>query len=610
MSVEADELITRFGNDQVQKIFRAIHQRLNISVDFNSRDPGGQQFWSQLETELVQSLEIDSIDDIETARGKLSQMLETLVKEEKISILESEFVNMVDQFMDHYFGLGVLDALLRDDSKYGIMVNSCQEIYYEQKGRMQKDTSAFGSDAHFHHVVERLCIRNNADLPSSTHPVVMFPLPDGSSVTIVCPPVSSGSLSLTIGRPAKRPITMEQLIQFGSVSVEMLQFLKAAIEAKLNILVCGYAGSGITTVINILSSFIPGDERVVSIEYEKDYSLKVNHLVKLIATDDPSYSYIKLLKLAEKLRCDLLVLGEFSIPDAYDVLNSVNDSFSGSIVKVVAKSPVDAVNRLETFIQQDRSSLPVAKINMLIGSSIDLIVYQERLQDGSRVIKNIVEVLDKLDSDDRVVVREIFGVEQMGIQNGRIIRKFRSHGTPSGKIMERIKAAGINLPADLFSSSDGDEETNGITNAERRAIKFSRGKYAFISYSKDDRDRVRTLVKTLEDNGFDIWMDVYNIKPGEEWTKILEGAIKDAGVFLAVLTPSAVKSQFVRNEIIMAQDEKIPIIPVKLDECDIPIQIRALQYIPYDKHNVPATIEVISETLSKFISNKQLIGDI
>jgi Flp pilus assembly CpaF family ATPase len=476
---------------------------------------------------------------------------------------------------------------------------------------MQRASFSFLNEAHLQHVVDRLCARNNASLPSGKNPVTTFALPDNSTVIILFPPVTPNSPSVSIRRVVRKPITIEQLVKWGSVSADMLQFLKASVEARINILVCGYQGSGADTIVNVLSSFVPGDERVISIEYENNYSLRINHLIKLIAQNDlmDENSFIKLLALTGKLRGDRLFLGEFLFSDAYDALTNVSDNFSGSILRVVAKSPADAINRLETFIQLDKPNLPRTKIGNLICSSIDLIVYQERLSDGTRVIKKIVEVLDETNRDGQVLLRELYGVERAGFQDDKILRTFKSYGPPSDRLMEKINTAGINLPSSIFVPGEDTKHDTKLTETERRAIRFSKGKYAFVSYSREDRDRVRALASELENKGFDVWLDVFNINPGEEWTKVLENAIKNAGAFLVILTPSAAQSQFVRNEIIMAQDEKLPIIPVKMDECDTPIQIRALQYILYDKHDMTATVNLISESLSRYISNKQLLGN-
>lgn len=610
MPIASDESLNSLTDDQVQKIFHDMHQRLNISVDFNSQALDGLQFWIELESDLKRSLEIDSVNDIELGRKNLSLILEKLLNEQQISLTPAELDNVLDQLVDHYFGLGVLEVLLRDDSIYEILINSFQEIYFEKKGKLQRAPLAFWSDTHFRHVINRLCGRNNINPPSETNPIVTFTLPDHSLVMILFPPVAPEAPVLSFRRFTKNPITMEQLVQFGSVSAEMLQFLKGAVEAGLNILVCGHLGSGANTLVNVLSSFIPGEERVISIEHETNYSLRVNQLIKLIAQEDLSgeNSFSKLLALAGKMRGDRLVLGEFSASDAFNALNSINDDFSGSIVRVVARSPADAINRLETFIQLDKPTLPGTKTRSLISSAIDLIAYQERLRDGTRAVKNIVEVLDEVDSHGQVVLKDIFDVEYMGVKNGKILRKFRSYGPPSENLMDKIGSAGVELPPEIFVSGEKIERDKKLTETERRAITFSKGKYAFISYSNHDRELVNLVARELEARGFDIWMDVLDLKPGQEWTKILENAIKNAGVFLVFLTPSAASSQFVRNEIVMAQDERLPIIPVKMEECDVPIQIRALQYITYDKRDKVVGVNLISETLSKHISNKRLFG--
>ncbi len=613
MSTETDGIVTLLDDSQVQKIFRGLHERLNISVDFNSHAGDGLQFWDKLESDLKVALQISSIHDIENGRRKLSLVLEGLLDEQQLHLDEQALGNLLDKIVDHYFGFGIIDGLLRDDTIFGILVNGSQEVYVESRGNLQRVPLSFWSDAHLRHVIDRLCIRNNMDLPSDKNPVRTFSLPNNSSVTILVPPATPDSPCLSIrNRITKKPLTIEQLIQFGSMSAEILQFLKACIEARVNILVCGHLGSGANTLVSVLSSFIPGDERVISIEYETEFVLRVNHLIRLMASKDSmnENAHGKLLVLAGNMRGDRIILGECLPSDTYTALNSINDDFSGSLLRVVAKSPADAVNRLETYIQLEKTAMSPAKIRNLISSSINLIVYQERLRDGSRAVKNIVEVLDKTDSNGQVALRELFGIEQTGVKDGRIIRKFVPLGSPSGRLLDRIKDAGIELPSDLFASVDSAGKTRQYSETERRAIKFSKGKYAFVSYSREDEDRVRILAKELENKGFDVWLDVLDIKPGEEWGKALEIAIKNAGAFLVVLTPSAANSPFVRNEITMAQDERLPVIPVKMDACDIPLQIRALQYIQYDKHNESATIDQISESLSKFISNTRLLGDI
>lgn len=612
MPNKSDELFPLLGENQIQQIFRELSERLHISVDFNSLAIEGLQFWTELESDLKRSLEIDSIQDIEQGRRKMMSVLGKLVADQQLHLSEQRMGSLLDQIMDHYFGLGILDALLTDDSIYRILINGFQEIYFEKRGKLQRSLPTFWSDAHLKHVIDRFCLRHNAALPSEKNSVIRLTLPDNSLVILLSPPVTPSSLTLSINRLVKKAITIDQLIKYGSISAEILQFLKGSVEAGLNMIVCGHMGSGASTLVGILASFIPGDERVISIERGNSYSLKINHLVSLIADDTlpGGCSYAKLLTVAGDLRGDRLVLGELSSPDTYAALQAVNDNFAGSIIRVVAKSPVDAVDRLETFMQLDTPALSRAKINSLIGSSIDLIVYQERLRDGSRVVKNVVEVLDDVDENDQVILKNVFDVEQMGMKDGRIVRKFRCYGPPSETLMQKIAAAGIELSPAIFATDVSAERAPRLSEKEKRAIKFSKGKYAFVSYSKKDRELVRALMKRLEKAGFDLWMDVLDIQPGDEWTKILEGAIKNAGAFLVMMTPSSVKAPFVRNEIILAQDEKIPIIPVKIAECDVPIQIRALQYIQHDGRNTSATVNLISESLSKFISNKQLLGDL
>jgi hypothetical protein len=391
----------------------------------------------------------------------------------------------------------------------------------------------------------------------------------------------------------------------------MLQFLKNAIGARLNILVCGHLGSGANTLVGLLSSFVAGDERVISIEYENEYALRVNHLIKLIAKDEPTAetSFSKLLGVSKKMRGDRLVLGEFQSFDAYNALNCVNDDFSGSILRITARSPRDAIDRLETFIQLHQPSLPHEKIRRLISSSIDLITYQERLYDGSRVVSNVVEVLADMDRNDQVALNEIFRVEQTGIKDRRILKKFVPVGAPSEKIMNKASSFGIDFPTDMFTNISDAETAKQFTDSARRAITLSKGNYAFISYSSKDLDRVLPLAMELEKKNFSVWLDQWYLEIGKIWTQGLENAIRNAGAFVVILTRNSVIAEAVMSEILTAKEIDLPIIPVKLEECNIPISIKTLQYILYDKDDFAGSLKRLSKALSEHISNQGFLTE-
>jgi hypothetical protein len=295
--------------------------------------------------------------------------------------------------------------------------------------------------------------------------------------------------------------------------------------------------------------------------------------------------------------------------DVYDALNSINDHFAGSILRITARSPRDAIDRLETFIQLHKPTLPHAKIRKLISSSIDLITYQERLYDGSRVVKNIVEVLDETDHNDQIVLNEIFSMEQMGAANGRILRKFLSPGCPSEKLVNKAASFGIEFPTNMFGAGADTEKVKGLTDYARRAIALSKGNYVFISYSTKDLNRILPLARELEKNDFSVWLDKWYLEAGKVWAKDIEKAIQNAGAFLVFLTANSVDAEAVMSEIITAQEERLPIIPVKIGECSAPIPIKSLQYILYDEHNMAATIHRISDALSKYISNQGLLAE-
>ena len=281
----------------VYEVILRFQEKLNLSADFNSPSVDRIKFWEKFERDLGAALDIKSITDIKDGRKNLQFLFEKMIQEEKILLSRPERARLFERIANHCFGFGVLDALLEDETISEIFINDFQEIFISRKGRIYPIPVSFWSEQHLFRVIDRICIKNNIELPSRDNPAISTTLSDGSLLTIVSPPVSTKSLSVTIRRFFSNRITIDQLITFGTLSTEMAIFLKTVIESRLNIVICGSFGAGIITLTGILSGFIPGDERVIAVEHANELSLRVKNLVKLksgrnTGQDEPSFEYL------------------------------------------------------------------------------------------------------------------------------------------------------------------------------------------------------------------------------------------------------------------------------------------------------------------------------
>jgi pilus assembly protein CpaF len=275
---------------------------------------------------------------------------------------------------------------------------------------------------------------------------------DGSRVNAVIPPISLVGPVLTIRKFAKKPITVEQLIQYGSITPEAVEFLKACVSARINIVVSGGTGSGKTTLLNVLSGFIPGDERILTIENAAELQLRQEHVVTLESRPSNiegrgEITIRDLVINALRMRPDRIVVGECRGEEALDMLQAMNTGHDGSMTTAHSNSPRDTLGRLETMVLMAGMDLPVRAIREQVSSAVDLIVHQERMRDGSRKVVNVTEVSGM--EGDVITTTDLFVFEQMGFENGKIVGKLRPTGLRP-KFMDKLEAAGIHLPASTF----------------------------------------------------------------------------------------------------------------------------------------------------------------
>jgi pilus assembly protein CpaF len=333
------------------------------------------------------------------------------------------------------------------------MVNGPQQVYIEREGRLELTNVTFQNDEHVMKIIQRIIAPIGRRVDESS-PMVDARLADGSRVNAIIPPLSLVGPVITIRKFSATPFTVEDLVRFGTSTPEMFEFLEACVKARLNIFVSGGTGSGKTTMLNILSGFIPDDERIVTIEDAAELQLRQEHVVTLEARPSNiegkgAIPIRELVRNALRMRPDRIVVGECRSAEALDMLQAMNTGHDGSMSTGHANSPRDMLARLETMVLMAGMDLPLRAIREQIASAVDLIVHQNRLKDGSRKIVNITEVQGM--EGDVIVMQDIFVFEQTGVVEGKIQGKLRPTGIRP-KFVEKFEAAGIHLPPNVFGS--------------------------------------------------------------------------------------------------------------------------------------------------------------
>lgn len=403
---------------------------------------------NRLLAELDPGMDISRVAEV---RQTIQELFDQILGEENIVLSRPERHRLFEQIAAEILGFGPLQPLLEDETITEIMVNGAKNIYIERNGKIQRAPLTFESDEHVMRIIDRIVAPLGRRIDESS-PYVDARLPDGSRVNAVIPPISLVGPTITIRKFFKNPLTIEQLIQYGSITPEALQFLKACVEARLNIVISGGTGSGKTTLLNILSQFIPNDERIITIENAAELQLRQEHVVTLESRPPNiegkgEVTIRQLVINALRMRPDRIIVGEIRDEAALDMLQAMNTGHDGSMTTAHSNSPRDTLSRIETMALMAGMDLPVRAIREQVASAIDLIIHQERLRDGSRKVVNITEVSGM--EGDVITLTDIFVFEQSGYENGKIIGRLRATGLRP-KFMDKIEAAGIHLPASIF----------------------------------------------------------------------------------------------------------------------------------------------------------------
>ena len=403
---------------------------------------------NKLLSQLDPSMDISRTSDV---RRTIEDLYETILAEEGIVLSRAERKRLFDQIVSEILGLGPLEALLGDDTVTEVMVNGPKNIYIERKGKLERVPVAFESNEHVMRIIDRIMAPLGRRIDES-HPYEDARLPDGSRVNAIVPPIALVGPCLTIRKFFKTPITVEKLIEFGAITPEAIEFIKAAVIARLNVVISGGTGSGKTTFLNVMSGFIPSDERILTIENAAELQLRQEHVVTLESRPPNiegrgEVTIQHLVVNSLRMRPDRIVVGEIRDEAALDMLQAMNTGHDGSMTTLHSNSARDALARLETMTLMAGMDLPVRAIREQISSAINLIVHLERLRDGSRKIVQIAEVQGM--EGDIITMTDLFVFEQTGFEKNRIMGRLRPTGLRP-KCIDRIEDAGIHLPPAVF----------------------------------------------------------------------------------------------------------------------------------------------------------------
>lgn len=416
----------------------------------------GQDTYQDLKTRVQNKLlaELDptvDVSKVQEVRNTILDLYEQILAEENFVLSRTEKSRLFEQIAAEILGLGPLQPLLEDDTITEIMVNGARNVFVERRGRIQRLPITFENDEHVMRILERIVSPLGRRIDESS-PYVDARLHDGSRVNAVIPPISLVGPVITIRKFARSPITVDQLIQYESITPESIQFLDACVKARVNIVISGGTGSGKTTLLNVLSAFIPSDERVITIENAAELQLRQEHVITLESRPPNiegrgEITIRNLVVNALRMRPDRIIVGEIRDEAALDMLQAMNTGHDGSMTTAHSNSPRDTISRIETMTMMAGMDLPVRAIREQVSSAIDLVVHQERLRDGTRKVVNITEVSGM--EGDVITMTDIFIFEQQGYDNGKVLGHLRPTGLRP-KFIDKIEASGIHLPPSVF----------------------------------------------------------------------------------------------------------------------------------------------------------------
>ncbi|HZM27741.1 MAG TPA: CpaF family protein [Gemmatimonadales bacterium] len=435
---------------------RSLPWETPVGVDTPGRQAANlQQIKVRIHRLLIDRLNLSDLDRRERGEvvATIRKVVQDLLTEEHVPLNLEERERLLAQVVDEIFGLGPIESLRQDPEISDILVNTHDQVYIERHGKLEPTEVRFQDDKHLLQVIDRIVSAVGRRIDDSS-PMVDARLPDGSRVNAIIPPLAVDGPHLSIRKFRRDALSGEDLVRTKSLTPSALELLRGIVRARLNVLISGGTGAGKTTLLNILSSFIPEDERIVTIEDSAELQLRQPHVVRLETRGaniegHGEVSQRRLLINSLRMRPDRIIIGEVRGPEAVDMLQAMNTGHDGSLTTLHANGARDALSRLETMVSMANLNLPARAMRQQIASAIDVVIQVSRLSDGTRKLITIAELAGM--EGEVITMQEIFTFERQGVDaEGRVIGMFRPTGIRP-RFAERLKSWGITLPADLFS---------------------------------------------------------------------------------------------------------------------------------------------------------------
>jgi pilus assembly protein CpaF len=448
------DLRQRFGRSKRDDV--KLNEKENPVLVQPKRD-SFQELKIRLHKKLIDSLDLTALTNLDrdTLREQIKEVTEKLLAEEELFLSQENKERLITEIQSETLGLGPIEQYMHDPDISDILVNTYDQVYLEKHGKLELTETKFKDDNHLMQIIDRIISEVGRRIDESS-PYVDARLPDGSRVNAIIPPLALDGPILSIRRFRVNVLSMEDLLELRSLTLPMIELMKGAVKARLNVLISGGAGAGKTTLLNILSAFIPADERIITIEDSAELKLQQLHTVRLETRPANiegrgTVTQRDLVRNALRMRPDRIIIGEVRGPEIYDMLQAMNTGHDGSLTTIHANSTRDVLLRLETLMLLSGIDIPERAIRELISSAINVVIQVSRFSDGTRKISSISEIVGM--ERNTITMQEIFYFEKTGVgKDGEILGHYRPTGIRP-KFMERLLRSGVHLPLDLFSPS-------------------------------------------------------------------------------------------------------------------------------------------------------------
>jgi pilus assembly protein CpaF len=413
-----------------------------------------ENYKAEIHRTLISKLDLEKLSRVNStqARQAVSGIVKEIIADQRVPLNFDEQEKIQADLLDEVFGLGPLEPLLRDPKISDILVNDKDHVFIEKGGLLQRTNTSFRDDRHLLQIIDRIVSRVGRRVDESS-PMVDARLPDGSRVNAIIPPLALDGPSLSIRRFGTGPLAANSLVELKSISAEMMELLASAVKARISIVISGGTGSGKTTLLNILSQYIPNNERLVTIEDAAELRLAQENIVRL-ETRPPNIEgngairQRQLLINCLRMRPDRIIMGEIRGEEAFDMLQAMNTGHEGSMTTIHANTPRDAISRLESMVAMGNMNLPEKSVRQQISSAITIVVQATRMSDGSRKVTSVSEITGM--EENIISMQEIFTFNKKGIgPDGKVIGAFQPTRIRP-KFLERLRVSGIILPPSLF----------------------------------------------------------------------------------------------------------------------------------------------------------------